>query len=174
MARARNARRKAQIRVVEELDGPTPEQMAKGNVSRIDMIHADTAQRVTVHKVRDHVQEWHVSGVPGFEEPAMYAIEWCQRHWEARGVLGKQSASYEPTIPGGQNHARDIEMHDELDEMKAMFPAKWWNVFEDVCRWGRPAGVAGSEWADNNPQAIATARAIVGTIANTIAMKLGC
>ena len=36
MAKARNARRKASIGPVEKLDGPTPEQIAKGGYVRED------------------------------------------------------------------------------------------------------------------------------------------
>ena len=42
MAKARNARRKATIGHVEKLDGPTPEQIAKGGYVREDFIHGET------------------------------------------------------------------------------------------------------------------------------------
>lgn len=49
MAKARNARRKASIGPVEKLDGPTPEQIAKGGYVREDFIHGETAKGVSPH-----------------------------------------------------------------------------------------------------------------------------
>jgi len=54
MAKARNARRKASIGPVEKLDGPTPEQIAKGGYVREDFIHGETAKGVTTFVNHGH------------------------------------------------------------------------------------------------------------------------
>lgn len=171
--RNRNARKREPIVPVEELIAPTPEQIAKGNIVPQFVVHVDTWTTAKAHKVSNALDQWFEAGYRGFDEPARAAINWCQARWECRGVIGKQSANYSPTVgTGGGCVERDIEMRDELDEMKAMFPPAYWQVFENCCRWGQPAGVAGSDHANNSPQAISAARAIVGLIANMIAQEL--
>lgn len=141
----------------------TPEQRAKGTYT--------DGRRIRHNGLLD---KWFNEGHVGFHDGSRLAIEWCHRRWEARGVIGKQSANYEPTIGSGPaSYERDIEMRDDLDDMKAHFHPTHWDVFEGVVRWGKPAGVAGSELADNPAQAIASARAVVGMIASFIATKKG-
>lgn len=169
----RNARKRDKFTPLEELVTPTPEQMAKGNITSGFVVHVDTWTTAKAHRVSNQLDQWFAEGRPGFEDGARAAINWCQARWEARGIIGRQCANYSPTSgTGGGNTLRDIEMRDELDEMKALFPPRYWDIFENVCRWGQPAGVAGSDQANNNPQAISAARAIVGMIANMIAMEL--
>ena len=168
---ARKARKTREV--VQPIECPTPEQMAKGNVSPLFVVHVESWTTTKAHRTFDIIDRWFSEGWPGFDEPARAAINWCQERWNARGVIGKQSANYSPTCGSGGNAVRDIELRDELDHEKARFPQSHWDVFENVCRWGQPAGVAGSDWANNDPQAIASARAIVGMVANMIAMHKG-
>lgn len=168
------AKRKRHV-AIEELVAPTAEQLMKGNVKTGFVVHVDTWTTAKAHRVSSVLDRWFDEGRHGFEAPARAAIEWCQVRWEARGVIGRQCANYSPTCgSGGGQVVRDVELRDELDAMKALFPHKHWDVYENVCRWGQPAGVAGSEFANNDPQAIASARAIVGMIANMIAHRIGC
>lgn len=173
MGKASNARRRTSRGNPEQLDGPTPEQLAKGNVERETIIHIESYQRASIHRVSGIVERWFAEGHVGFEEPARAAIDWCMERWEARGVIGRQVANYEPVTAYGSNVVRDIELVDELDRVARGFPKAYWDVFENVCRWGEPAGVAGSKLARNTPQAQAAARAIVGMTANMVAMKIG-
>jgi len=160
---------------IEELMAPPPEQLAKGNVTSRFTVHVDTWTTAKTHRVSSVLDRWFEEGRIGFEAPALAAIEWCQVRWHARGTIGKLCASYSPTTGSGSLEVvRDIELKDELDQMRELFPLDYWNVLENVVRWGMPAGVAGSEHANNDPQAIASARAIVGMIANMIAHRIGC
>lgn len=121
------------------------------------------------------VDKWFEEGSVGFHHGSRLAVEWCHERWEARGTIGRLCANYEPTIPSGGNsqYARDIHIRDELDEVRSWFHPAHWEVFEGVVRWGRAAGVAGSDLADNTPQAIASAKTVVGMIASFIAAKRG-
>ncbi len=121
------------------------------------------------------VDKWFEQGDVGFHHGARLAVEWCHERWEARGTIGRLCANYEPTIPSGGNsqYARDIDIRDELDEVRSWFHPVHWSIFEGVVRWGYPAGAAGSELADNTPQAIASAKTVVGMIASFIAAKRG-
>jgi hypothetical protein len=174
---ARGRRKRIDIPQAAPLDGPTTIQAENGKYTREDIIHADTAQRATVHvnRASNIVNKWFDEGWPGFEHGTRLAIDWCHKRWEARGIIGSLTASMEPRISGGEisQYARDIEMRDELDEVRALFHPAYWEVFEGVVRWGRPAGAAGTELANNTPQAIAAARATVGLVANFIAAKRG-
>lgn len=168
------ARKRDQIIPIEELVAPTAEQIAKGNIVPRFIVHVDSWTTAKAHRVSNQLDQWFDGNYPGFEAPARAAIEWCQARWEARGVIGRQCANYSPTSgSGGGNVVRDIELRDELDEMRDLFPSAYWFVYENVCRWGMPAGVAGSDQARNSPQAISAARAIVGLIANMIAQRKG-
>lgn len=158
----------------EETIAPTPEQLAQGGYARRFVMHAESATETMAYRRQDILERWFAQGWPGFDEPARLAINWCHKCWEARGVIGNLSANYEPTIGGASSqYARDVELMDELDEVRAWFHPTHWAVFENVVRWGHPAGAAGSSLADNTSQAISAARATVGLVANFIAAKRG-
>lgn len=153
--------------------------------------HGDYLKRFIVHQETNTIAEtacnrashivdkWFAEGWPGFEEPARAAINRCAKLWEVRPVVGKLTAAYEPTVFGGAP-ANDygilsaLDDNGQLERWQALFHPAHWEVFEAVVRWGNPAGVAGSEMANNTPQSIASARAIVGLVANVIAMQRGC
>lgn len=161
---------------LEQIVTPTPEQIAQGGYKRGMVMHVETATGSLAFINRSNiVDRWFAEGWPGFEEPARMAINWCHERWEARGEIGNLSASYgaEGGGSGNNQYARDIELKDELDRVKAMFHPEHWRVFENVVRWGIPAGSAGMRLAKNTPQAIASSRATVGLVANYIAMKRG-
>jgi hypothetical protein len=172
MGRKNIKARKRDIRQpIEVTVDPTPEQMAKG-AKPCFVVHVDTWTTTKAHRVSNVLDQWFEQRAPGFDDGARAAIEWCQVRWEAWGVIGRQCANYSPTVgSGGGDVARDVELRDELDEIRAMFPPDYWAIFEGVCRWGLNAGVAGSSMANNRPQAVAKAQAIVGLIANVIAME---
>lgn len=171
------ARRKTKPKpITEPGDTPTQSQLQKGSYERKFVTHVETNTVSTAFVSRVNiVDRWFDERWPGFEEPAHRAIEWCHRCWEARGEIGNTTAKYEPTIGGGgvSQFARDIELVDEIMEVSRWFHPVHWGVFENTVRWGMPAGVAGSDMATNTPQAIASARATVGLVANFIAMKRG-
>lgn len=156
---------------VDRRDIITPAQHAKGTYE--SRIHPSQGRRMTNRS--SILDRWFADREPGFDEGARLAIEWCHKRWEARGTIGSLTASYEPaTGSGGQCEAeRGVMLRDELDEVKGWFHPAHWDVFEGVVRWGQPAGVAGSELADNPAQAIASARVVVGMIASFIAARKG-
>lgn len=149
------------------LDVITPEQAAKGEYAPVTGVGRRYFHSTTLDK-------WFREGGVGFDHGAQLAVEWCQRRWEARGYIGKLSANYSPTVGAGESDVtRDVELRDELAVVQSWFPDAYWNVFENVCRHGLPAGVAGSDMAKNPAQAIASAKAIVGMVASFIAAKRG-
>jgi hypothetical protein len=162
--------------IAEKLEEPNAAQLARGDFRRDYVTHVETNTKAMAYRNRSNiVEKWFTEGWPGFEEPARLAINWCHDAWEARGIIGKFSANYEPTIGSGGNsqYARSVELRDDLDRIKQLFHPTHWQVYENVVRWGLPAGVAGSDMAANTGQSIAAARATVGLVANFIAAKRG-
>lgn len=160
----------------EPIETPTAAQLAQGGYSRRFVTHVETnTKAMTFVNCSNIVERWFAEGWPGYEQGARLAINWCHRAWEARGEIGATCSRYEPTISssGSAQFARDVEIVDELLEVSRWFHPSHWAVFENVCRWGMPAGVAGSDLASNTPQAISAARATVGLVANFIAAKRG-
>jgi len=76
-------------------------------------------------------------------------------------------------IPGaGQGNGwAEQEALDDLKRIKGYVPAKWWNVFESVCRFDETAGFAGSALTDCRNDQVAAARTTVQFVADIIAMK---
>lgn len=124
------------------------------------------------------VQAWARKGFPGFEEPALEAMRRCLVLWQARPVLGRMCASYGVTLPGGSSGPeealqRNLDHADELARYQSWFHPAHWRVFVAVVRDDRPVCSAANEIENNAPQSTASARAIVGLVANVIAAKMG-
>lgn len=152
---------------------------ANGHFAKRTVTHVDTNTKAETF-IRDGlpatVRSWVLKRYPGFEEPAQAAILHCIALWDARPLLGKLSASYGVTIPGGTGSPEialldNLDGIDELSEFKGMFHPAHWRVFEAVVRYDRPACGAANEIENNAPQSTASARAIVGMIANWIAIQ---
>ena len=121
------------------------------------------------------LERWFNEGGIGFDKGAQAAVERCTALWELRPTIGNLCARYGPQAPSGgfQGYEGEMDLRDELDEFKSWFPPAYWSIYENVVRWGQPAGAVGSEMADNPPQAIASAKAVVGMVASFIAMRQG-
>ena len=169
-------KRKAAPMPVIEMALPTPEQLRNGDFDRGFITHAETNTKVMAFRRKDSsiIETWKREGAVGFEEPAMRAIADCITFW---GRMGEQrvTASYGERIAAsthGEGYTQQ-EAADEIAFRKKLVPRTYWDVFENVVRHNEPAGVAGSRFANNRPQQIASARAIVGMVANVIAMRMG-
>ncbi len=171
------AKAKRKPKPEEPGDTPTLAQLANGLYERTFVTHAESATVTMAHRNRasNIVDKWFDQGWPGFDEGARLAINWCHKCWEARGVIGNLTANLggQPSGGGNSQYARDIELADDLDDVKKWFHPAHWRVFENTVRWGIPAGMAGAELAKNDGQAIAATRATVGLVANYIAARRG-
>lgn len=174
MAKTKNKRRKQRYRMDAEL--PTPEQLANDDYVRDFVTHAESNTKATAYRKRDSsiVEKWFREGATGFDEPARRAIADCVTYW-ARMGSARVTAPYGERI-AVSTHDNDYTQQEAADEIafrKKLVPRAYWDVFENVVRHNEPAGVAGSSFANNPAQRIASARAIVGFVANIIAMKCG-
>src|SRR6185312_3030652 len=163
-------------------DDPLVPVEREGAYRRDTVMHVETNTRALTAKLIELpsvIERWHMQGVPRFEEPAMNAMRQCIALWEARPILGNMAAGYAPTIKRGANDydrhiIRALDDTAAIERYAAMFHPAHWRVYEAVVRYDRPLGEAGGALEDNGPQSTASARAIVGTVANFIAMHLRC
>lgn len=168
-------RKRKQIEAIAEIVPPTPEQIAKGGVVREVIIHAETFMRATVHINRGGtpIARWTAAGK--ITDNQAIAIAHCQRLWRLAGVKQKLIANYGERIAGNGNSdalaLQEIEARDDLHRIAKQFPRAYWNIFERVCRFNEPAGVAGSDIANNKRSSIESARIVVCLIADMIYFK---
>lgn len=102
------------------------------------------------------------------------AIEHVQGLWQRAATV--RGLVFDPLkvrgIKGGDGLSQQ-EALDDLAQLKRDVPAKYWGVFEAVCRWDEPAGTAGSKLATNSRAALASARLCVAFVADLVAMWRG-
>lgn len=172
MGKATKAKR---IALVERLDGPTPEQSAKGDYQRTDFIHADYAQRVTAYINRGGtpVARWASEG--RLTDGQQRGIAHTLYLWRLAGLKQRTTANYGERIPGAADSERrctnEIEARDDLHRIKGYIPTPYWNVFENVVRFDEPAGVAGSKLGMGSRSAADRAHQIVCFVADLIVMQ---
>lgn len=151
-------------------------QIINGQFVLVDVPRIDKGVKVTTtHTLRNRstaiLVEWFAQGGPGFEHPQEQAIEYIEGLWRKATTQGRIVANYGFVSRGGVEGVNHFEAIAELGEWKKLFGEVYWNAFENVVRHGEPAGVAGSRFAVNRPQASASAKAIVGLVASVIATK---
>lgn len=104
-------------------------------------------------------------------------INWCQRLWRMAGISQRVTANYGERIGGmgciELSAANEIEARQDLHRLQGYVPRPYWDVFENVCRHGIPAGHAGSTLGFGERSANDRAHTIVCFVADIVAMKEG-
>lgn len=108
-----------------------------------------------------------------FEEPQQQAIRYCRSLWSRASGITAVDPSAEPIDTSRPDGWSQQEALNELQDLKDRTPARYWSVFENVCRWDEEAGVAGSSIAGNKRSAVDAARTTVAFVASLIAMWRG-
>ena len=154
-------------------------QIARGEHAIIDMPLRDGGRVVTLKTLVNRggrpVTRWTAAGL--LSDSQLAAIAHCERLWAMLG--GKSLVANLERVPGGSGNGwAEQEALDDLARIKDYVPAKWWSVFEDVCRFDEPAGFAGSKLAEDrsDPEIAERDRAVaarltVQFVADVIAMK---
>lgn len=169
------ATRRKERPLIQPLDGPTPEQMARGGYEREDFIHADLGQRVTAHVNRGGtpVARWARDG--RLSETQLLAIRHCLYLWGMACKEPRVTASYGERIPGSGSSehraANEIEARQDLHRIQDYIPRPYWSVYENVVRFDGPAGMAGSKLGFGDRTAEARAHTTVCFVADLIAMN---
>lgn len=144
----------------------TPEQAAKGTYQG----HG----RRYVNRGGTPVARWVAAG--RISDAQALAIQLCLRLWAVAGVSQRTTATYGERLPPGGHMSeaqalREIEARKDLRRIEGYVPARYWEVFENVCRFDEPAGIAGSRLGECDKAAEVAARTIVCFVADVIAMK---
>lgn len=126
--------------------------------------------KVMINRGGTAVERWIAQDRAGlFDEPQQCAIRWSQNLWlRAEGGL----RAIDPTAdridaPLGWSQQEALT---QLAELKDRIPRKYWEVFENVCRFDEEAGTAGSKIASNSRSAVDAAKTTVAFTASLIAM----
>lgn len=128
--------------------------------------------RVVINRGGTPVDRWIAADL--LSESQKNAIAHCLTLWlKMRAPSKGLVANLDRTAFGTTQHARDIadDALDQMAEIKASIPPKYWAIYELVCRDGEPAGVAGSSLANNARSSIDAARTVVCFVADIIAMR---
>ena len=176
MGKATNRKRKATV-ATDILDGPTEAQLANGDYVREFVTNGDTSTKSMAHINRggSPVIRWHSTGK--LDDRQLAIIHWVQRLWTLAGATQRLTAQYGERIPSAASvelmAARTLAATEDLDRIKGYIPARYFDVFENVCRWDMPAGVAGGELGFGPRSSIDRAHTIVCFVADVIGMKEG-
>lgn len=161
---------------IEELDGPTPEQLGKGGYDRLAMPNPDGGNRaalVHINRGGTPVMRWIEDGK--LTENQQRAIAHCLYLWRMAGVTQRTTANYGDRIPGyGDSEVRvsnEVEARDDLHRIRDYIPITYWSVFENVVRFDEPAGVAGSRLGFGTRSACDRAHTTVCFVADIIFEK---
>jgi len=148
-------------------------QIARGMHAIVDVPLRDAGRVVTEHTLINRggtpVARWKAAKL--LSDSQIAAIEHCETLWSR--LSGKALVMDLTRIPGaGQGNGwAEQEALDDLKRIKSYIPAKYWAVFENVCRFDETAGFAGSALTDCRNDQVATARVTVQFVADIISMK---
>jgi hypothetical protein len=103
-------------------------------------------------------------------ETQSLAIDYCVRLWERAGRFSGLTMDLMKItgLPPSSGWSQQ-EALDELKHFKERIPFTYWNVFENVCRFDMPAGVAGSHLQGDRNKVNVQAWTIVCFVADLIA-----
>ena len=130
------------------------------------------AYRNTGH---DPVARWETSGK--LDQRQIAVIDTVRRLWDMVGIKQRVTANYGERIAGGECSelyaATLIDAKDDLDRIKGYFFGlePYWNCFENVCRFGIAAGLAGAELGFGTRSAEDRAHQIVCFVTDIIGTK---
>lgn len=148
-------------------------QLARGDHAIVETPIRDAGriktEKTLVNRGGTPIARWRAANLLSYSQIA--AIEHCERLWER--LPGKGLVMDIGKVPGagaGDGWAEQ-EALDDLRRIKGHVPARYWDVFENVCRFDEPAGFAGSALTDCRNDQVATARVTVQFVADIIAMK---
>ncbi len=142
------------------------------------VLHAETGTKVQTKLNRggSPVMRWTREG--RLSDTQMLAIAHCLHLWGLTGTEGRVTSHYGERI-GGSDHENErrantiIEAMADLRRIMAYIPGGYFGIFENVCRFDEPAGIAGQAIGYSNRANEARAHTIVCMVADLIAMREG-
>lgn len=141
----------------------TPEQRQKGTYQGERLIvnnHDPVARWVAAKRLTDSQQ---------------LAIGYVRRLWDIAGLERPVTANYGHVSIGAgcaeRRAAIEIDAREDLHRCQDYVPMQYWSIFELVCRWGEPAGVAGGSLGFGDRSGAERAHQVVCFVADVVAMK---
>lgn len=136
----------------------------------------DTIARVKLNRGGTPVMRW--ARDKRLSDTQMLAISHCLRLWALAGINPRVTGQYGERIPGGDHESERrvssyVEALADLRRIKDYIPCQWFGIFENVCRFDEPAGIAGSRLGFGNRSAQDRAHTVVCMVADVIAMREG-
>lgn len=172
---ARKNRRKDKHVPLEQIIAPTPEQMARGGYA-IGTVSDDDGRKWAAYTNAHHdpVSRWMTAGKIDSRQKAV--IDTVRRLWDRVGLKQRLTASYGERMAGGSIEvatAATLDARDDLARIEGYFAGlrPYWAVFENVCRFGENAGIAGSALGMGTTGNEARAHLIVCFVADFIAAR---
>lgn len=146
----------------------TPQQRAKGTY--------DGDGRRIVNRGGTPIMRWIRDG--RISETQALAISHCLRLWSMVGLTQNVTASYGERMAHSDTVTDSrvvslIEARQDLYRIQDYVPKPYFDIFENVCRFDEPAGIAGSRMGFGSRSAQDRAHTIVCMVADTIAMREG-
>lgn len=166
-------------RVANDQEGhcsPAQAALDHGGYRRGFVTHVETNTKATAFiSSHDPVERWLRDGrLSDSQEVAILAV---RRLWRLTEQVRPVTANYGERI-GGTSHIEsraitEIEAREDLHRMQEYVPKPYWDVWENCCRHGMSAGVAGAELGFGTRSAQDRAHQIVCQVADTITWKEG-
>lgn len=165
-----NAHGYSSMRLQPRAIDATPERLAKGDmIMVVNPALIDSSQRAgSIRRVTTStIERWKRTAL--LDERQMVAISHCQTLWGRIGGGRGLTVDFERVagLPGGQGYAQQ-EALSMIADYEKRIPRDYWQVFENVCRWDEPGGVAGSRWANDAARASQSALICVRFVADLI------
>ena len=134
----------------------------------------NTIARVKLNHGGSPVMRWHRA--KRLTDSQLLAINHCVRLWAIAGLNPRVTGHYGERIPAGDYESERrvnsyIEAKADLRRIERYIPPAYFSVFENVCRFDEPAGVAGSRLGFGERSGQDRAHTIVCFVADIIAMK---
>lgn len=170
MAKRKAKRREAHLS--EILDGPTEAQLANGHYVRDFVMQADSATKAMAWTNRGGtpVVRWHTARK--LTDKQLQAITMCQQLWRTIDSAPPVTAQYGERIKATgceELRAAKVLAADKiLVKLQGYVSKSAWNVYQNVCRWHMPAGVAGGELGYGSRSAEVRAHTLVCEVADRI------
>jgi hypothetical protein len=126
--------------------------------------------RGTINRGGTPVARWSTAKL--LTEEQQSAIQFCIKLWDRAGRYS--GLTWDPMKIAGMPPSSGMAQQDALDRLskiKGYVPGRYYDVFENVCRFDEPAGSAGSRLTTNSRQAQEAARQCVCFVADIIFMQ---
>jgi hypothetical protein len=158
-------------RAADEANAPLVNEHAQGHGDYVAAASTGEMRRAMVNRGGSAIERWRRDGFLSDSQQA--AILHCQRLWRLIGSSGPLVTNLDRTCHGraGDGNMAEIEARDDLHRIRSGFPHAYWNLFENVCRFDEPAGIAGSRLAGDTRSAASAARLVVAMVADTVYMR---